>query len=294
MTTCIETVLENWEQMLRLNKFFLSSFVFRGQKDSTWDLKTSIERMHNDYSKFNFMDAYDNEEKWMIYEFTRKARLYTNISFPIRDKFEWLAVMQHYGAPTRLLDFTESIYIAAYFAVIESHTDSAIWAINHLKLRDNLKEKYGLKYKKGATLKDEINLHHIKFANQFIAVPSKSKKDQITTSIPLEPKLCTERLARQQGLFIMPSNPELSFMRNLESAFNNTNSEFRSVSFKNLLKTTKTKVTNSNIGLIKIIIPHKLFSDIADYLKEMNITAEILFPGLDGLAKSLIHTQIIT
>jgi len=38
--------------------------------------------------------------------------------------------MQHHGAPTRLLDFTYSFYIAAYFALEESEKDCAIWALN--------------------------------------------------------------------------------------------------------------------------------------------------------------------
>lgn len=44
--------------------------------------------------------------------------------------------MQHHGTPTRLLDFTQSIYIAMYFALIDSTTDACIWAINDLWLID--------------------------------------------------------------------------------------------------------------------------------------------------------------
>jgi hypothetical protein len=38
--------------------------------------------------------------------------------------------MQHHGAPTRLLDFTYSIYVAAYFALESADADAAVWAVN--------------------------------------------------------------------------------------------------------------------------------------------------------------------
>src|SRR5580704_15740200 len=50
-------------------------------------------------------------------------------------KLSWLAAMQHYGAPTRLLDFTYSPYVALYFALRnrndnEAESDAEVWAIN--------------------------------------------------------------------------------------------------------------------------------------------------------------------
>src|SRR5258708_4434671 len=45
-------------------------------------------------------------------------------------EIEWLSVMRHHGAPTRLLDFTYSIYVAAYFALETADMDCAVWAVN--------------------------------------------------------------------------------------------------------------------------------------------------------------------
>ena len=46
--------------------------------------------------------------------------------------FEWLCLMQHYGLPTRLLDWSENILIALFWAVEDANIDcdGAIWVLN--------------------------------------------------------------------------------------------------------------------------------------------------------------------
>ena len=46
------------------------------------------------------------------------------------DHFGWLFLAQHYGVPTRLLDWTENPLVAAYFAVLDHpDDDGCIWAL---------------------------------------------------------------------------------------------------------------------------------------------------------------------
>lgn len=83
-------------------------------------------------------------EKWMITEFWRKAVL-RGVQCPAPgDGLAWLALAQHHGLPTRLLDWTESILVAAWFAVGEQEdcarrvqecpsarkTETVIWALS--------------------------------------------------------------------------------------------------------------------------------------------------------------------
>ena len=52
-------------------------------------------------------------------------------NIPRRNDFlSWLVLMQHYGMPTRLLDWTENPLIAAYFSVCENqYDDGEFWAM---------------------------------------------------------------------------------------------------------------------------------------------------------------------
>lgn len=289
----IRTEIKNWSQIYTLNPFFISAYIFRGQANSEWNLKSSIERKSDEFGKTSGVAGFNTEEKWMLHEFKRKFHLYSKNVIDKNDKFEWLAIMQHYGAPTRLLDFTQSIYIATYFAIIDSTAESSIWAVNKHILRDNLLEKQNLPYKKRMALKDEINIHHTNFANKFIACEYSDDFGKIATIIPLDSKACSERLARQQGYFLMPTSPKETFEKNLELAFDKTNSEFEHLSFEDFKELTYQKKSDSQIGVFKIDIPKSLKRDLIKMLKEMNVTSEILFPGLEGLAKSLFQSQII-
>ena len=121
--------IDSWDQYLKLvNSQKYANWAFRGQTDATWGLWPTITR--------EFQNRKVNSQYWTRQEhrniriFQRKAIHFLEKIPSTTDVFRWMALMQHHGAPTRLLDFTWSPYVAAFFALESSTSNSAVWAIN--------------------------------------------------------------------------------------------------------------------------------------------------------------------
>lgn len=94
--------------------------VFRGVKDASYQLIPSLGRI-DVHESFR-----DMLEKWVMTEFKNRSAPYIGKT-PSND-WEWLVLAQHYGTPTRLLDWTENPLAATFFAVEEPFDgDSAIY-----------------------------------------------------------------------------------------------------------------------------------------------------------------------
>lgn len=106
-----------------LTPYFGKSIIFRGVTDSEkHKLVPSLGRLR----KFTTSAQVLKEERAILSLFKRQSRPYAEF-VPTND-WEWLALAQHHGLPTRLLDWTRNPLVAAYFAVEQPHDgDSAIY-----------------------------------------------------------------------------------------------------------------------------------------------------------------------
>jgi FRG domain len=97
--------------------------IFRGVRKVSYPLVPKIGR----YDKFKKTRNTLTEERYMLRLFKEQAIRFINFS-PTND-WEWLAIAQHHGMPTRLLDWTRNPLVAAYFAVQKEYDgDSCVYA----------------------------------------------------------------------------------------------------------------------------------------------------------------------
>ena len=284
-----ETIyVEDWDAAKKIAKFN-RGHAFRGQPKVNWSLSTSFERA---YDKANPREGrgINPPKKWneemMIYEFKRKVFLYESNLPSESNTFEWLALMQHYGCPTRLLDFTWSFYVAAFFAIqgADKTQDIAIWCIKPMRFNEEI-EKQLIKIGNNQSL--EKNEERSSVLNKIL-----NKDDDFNGIMLLEPYKLNERISSQQGLFAVPLNLSLSFIGNLMSSvgFEASESLFESVltnNFKEFTYSDDAVSLSLDSVLHKIIIPANELYEIRRDLQRMNITHETLFSGLEGYSKSL-------
>lgn len=102
--------------------------LFRGVKDISYELVPKVGR----YNKFNNLttEELEKEERTILRLFRERA--WPTLPNSKSTDWEVLALAQHHGLPTRLLDWTRNPLVAAYFAVEKYHTDdSLIYAYHH-------------------------------------------------------------------------------------------------------------------------------------------------------------------
>jgi hypothetical protein len=134
-------------------------------------------------------------------EFKRRA-LPLVAERPPRDDWEWYSLMQHYGAPTRLLDWTDSALVALYFAISTWTPENnqglsatpAVWALNPWRLNQKTEIKvYG-------PANPEVN-----DVSTYLAAPySRARLPQYP--IALDPTFIAQRMLVQHSHFTLHGN----------------------------------------------------------------------------------------
>jgi hypothetical protein len=195
--------LDRWDEARATQQLLnFDKWVFRGQGDSSWALSSNFERRCEQFGLIP--KGRELAETSMLREFQRRVHLYL-ANLPT-NAAEWLALMQHHGAPSRLLDFTRSFYVAAFFAMDDAPKDTpaAIWAVNIRNLLAKARELLGIEV--AGEPPAVINARHTE-------VLGKCLEGQIPRKMVLhvEPEHLNSGIALQQGLFLFPTDTTSSF-----------------------------------------------------------------------------------
>lgn len=128
--------VESWDAFLKhITHPPYSHWAFRGERDASWPLYSSLSRYLMGFEVAPA--AWPAQEERIIRIFKRKAHQFIAKPPDVDDDFEWLALMQHHGAPTRLIDFTWSPYVAAFFALERTTGDGVVWAVNPTRIESS-------------------------------------------------------------------------------------------------------------------------------------------------------------
>lgn len=119
------------ESETALSQLLRQDTTFRGQSDVAWKLESWVERAARDKFGESFREHLRDFEASLIDRFIDRCirleldEIYSPNKLPDKsDTFQWLSLMQHYGRPTRLIDFTDDVWVALHFAL--SGADSSV------------------------------------------------------------------------------------------------------------------------------------------------------------------------
>lgn len=223
-----------------------SPYIYRGLSNFNYALETSLSRLGGDYKTLEF-------------HLLRNFKKYSHQPDAINNTdWDWLALAQHHGLPTRLLDWTYSPYVALHFATAELEKfdrDGIIWALKYEALNEYLPEKLNRELSSVGSNSFTSSMLRNVYKNL-----SELSEEESEFAVAFESPSLDNRIVNQFAIF--------TFMAHAGSLLDEWLEDKPELYFR-------------------IRIPAGMKWEIRDKLDQVNINERVLFPGFDGLSKWL-------
>ncbi|MCI5115728.1 MAG: FRG domain-containing protein [Candidatus Electrothrix sp. AW1] len=246
------------EELIEKINSFPNHYIYRGHSNSSWFMQTTLERGAGAKFSKEFAEKY---ERYSKDEFLARFHLYDKENVSPKTLLEWLSIMQHYGVPTRLLDFTTSPYAALYFSLetydTSARPDIALFCIDYTALMEKSLCLIADEDNNFKESRDSIRGKQDEIFDEFV--------DRFNRNIlwVTEPQRLNARIDRQAGCFLVSGNKGRKIVDLTEAE------EYKEVE------------------MLKICYPGDQIESIFALLRKMNISGKSIYGDLNGLAKSL-------
>ena len=227
-----------------------SMYIYRGISNAGYKMETSLYR--------NCKHLQANLEPAILNKFTK----YAVIEDPSVEGSVWTQMVlgQHFGLPTRLLDWTHSALIGLHFATSEDNMDlmadhdCAVWRIDMPEVHSLLPDNYKKVLSESTT--DIFSVKTLSRVTESLKQYDEDMKD--CAMVIVEPPSIEQRIVNQYSFFsIVPMG-----INDVEGFLDRYTS-----------------------NTVKYVISGKLRWRIRDMLDQLNVSERIMYPGLDGLSK---------
>jgi len=237
---------ESWNEALGR---FRSPFAFRGQSRAADNLASGLLRLAAGRPNVARLELH------LLRNFRKYAYGHGITTDSI---WHWLALGQHRGLPTRLLDWTYSPLVALHFAttdLADMTSDGVVWMVNFVEANRSLPARL-----QRTLHREGSDTATVEMLSMFDSLGAFDRSARRPFVVFLEPPSLDPRIVNQLALFSLMSSPDATLGAWLAA--------------------------RPDVGR-RIVVPAELKWEVRDKLDQANINERVLFPGLDGLSRWL-------
>ena len=243
----------SWNASLRR---FRSPFAFRGLSRANHGLSSTLVRLASGRADVNRLEM----------SLLRNFRKYAHAEAPGADiLWHWLALAQHRGLPTRLLDWTYSPLVALHFATDDPayyDADGVVWAVNFVEANKMLPRRLRTILERECS-----DTFTVEMLSGFAGLREFDALGREPFVVFVEPPALDRRILNQFALF--------SLMSSATAVLDDWLADHPEV-------------------CRRVIVPARLKWEVRDKLDQANVNERVLFPGLDGLSRWLARYYMPT